>query len=100
VRFLVDENLSVRLCQFLTTADDTAEHVRDAIGAGASDHVVLEDARERAAVIVTADTDFGTLAVRSGMSQPSIILMRELLALTVDGRASCWPRTWTRYATL
>jgi predicted nuclease of predicted toxin-antitoxin system len=86
VRFLVDENLSPRLCQFLSAAEDSAEHVRDAVGAGASDHVVLDHAREHGLVIVTADTDFGTLVARAGTKQPSIILMRELLGLPVDGQ--------------
>jgi predicted nuclease of predicted toxin-antitoxin system len=59
VIFLVDENLSPRLCAYLTVAPDSAEHVRTAIGAGATDRVVLEHAVERGAVIVTADTDSG-----------------------------------------
>lgn len=39
---------------------------------------------ERGAVIVTADTDFGTLLARSGLVGPSVVLVRELLGLSVD----------------
>lgn len=84
MRFLVDENLSPRLCDFLGFDGGIAEHVRDAVGSGAADAQVLEAAGERGAVIVTADTDFGTLLVRSGRSGPSVLLVRELLGLSVD----------------
>jgi predicted nuclease of predicted toxin-antitoxin system len=84
VRFLVDENLSPRLCPFLVSAGDSAEHVRDAIGSGAGDDAVMQSAAGTGAVIVTADTDFGTLLARSGRSGPSVILVRELLSLAVE----------------
>jgi predicted nuclease of predicted toxin-antitoxin system len=84
VIFLVDENLSPRLCSFLATAADVAEHVGQAIGHGASDRVVLDYAVDHGAVIVTADTDFGTLIARSGRVDPSVILVRELLGLSVE----------------
>jgi predicted nuclease of predicted toxin-antitoxin system len=37
-------------------------------------------------VVVTADTDFGTLLARSGRPRPSVILVRELLGLSVDAQ--------------
>jgi predicted nuclease of predicted toxin-antitoxin system len=88
VKFLVDENLSPRLCCYLADAEDSAEHVRDALGAGTSDDHVLDHARERGQVIVTADTDFGALIARSGARRPSVILVRELLGLTVSDQGS------------
>jgi predicted nuclease of predicted toxin-antitoxin system len=83
VRFLVDENLSPRLCGFLTAEEDTAQHVHEVLGAGASDHEVMQRAIDRGAVIITADTDFGALLVRGGRTEPSVILVRELLSLPV-----------------
>lgn len=83
MRFLVDENLSPRLCGFLTAEGDTAEHVHEVIGAGASDREVMRHAIDHGAVIITADTDFGTLLVRGGTTEPSVILVRELLSLPV-----------------
>lgn len=88
MNFLVDENLSPRLCTLLASAGSVAEHVADAVGAGASDDRVLEHAREHAQVIVTADTDFGTLMARSGARRPSVILVRELLGLTVSDQGA------------
>lgn len=84
MKFLFDENLSPRLCGFLAGEQDVAEHVRDALCSGVGDQAVLEHADENDAVIVTADTDFGTLIARGGRTRPSIILMRELLGLPVD----------------
>ena len=83
MRFLVDENLSPRLCGFLTAEGDTAQHVHEVLGAGASDHQVMQHAIDLGAVIITADTDFGALLVRGGRTEPSVILVRELLSLPV-----------------
>jgi predicted nuclease of predicted toxin-antitoxin system len=83
VRFLVDENLSPRLCDYLTTVEDTAEHVHDALRAGTSDEDIFDHAVEQDMVVVTADTDFGTLLALAKISKPSVILVRELLSLTV-----------------
>jgi predicted nuclease of predicted toxin-antitoxin system len=81
VRFLVDENLSPRLCGFFTAERDAAQHVHEVIGSGASDHEVMQYAIDRGAVIITADTDFGALLVQGGRTEPSVILVRELSIL-------------------
>jgi predicted nuclease of predicted toxin-antitoxin system len=83
VRFLVDENLSPRLVDFLTDEGDSADHVRGVIRSGAPDDEIMEVAVGLDAVVLTADTDFGTLLARSGKSRPSVILVRELLGLSV-----------------
>lgn len=62
MRFLVDENLSPRLCGFLTAEGDTAEHVHEVLGAGASDDEVMQHAIDHGAVMITADTDIGGIA--------------------------------------
>lgn len=98
MRFLVDENLSPQLCALLTGGSDTAEHVRDAVGPGATDQQILTYALDHAAVIVTADTDFGGLLARGRMSEPSVVLVRELLSLPAVLRGGCWRRISTRSA--
>jgi predicted nuclease of predicted toxin-antitoxin system len=90
-------NLSPRLCDFLTLDGDIAEHVRDAVGSGAADAHVLETAVERGAVIVTADTDFGTLLARSGRCRPSVLLGRELLGLSVADQGRLIAPTWSSF---
>lgn len=83
MNFLVDENLSPQLCEYLVATGDTAEHTYQAVGAGASDQEIFTYATRNDAVIVTADTDFGTLLAQAKTSKPSLVLMRELLSLPV-----------------
>lgn len=83
MNFLIDESLSPTLCHYLTMAVDTASHVRDVTGTGATDANILEAAERSNAVVITADTDFGTLLARSHLRRPSVVLVRELLDLPV-----------------
>jgi predicted nuclease of predicted toxin-antitoxin system len=43
----------------------------------------MQHAIDRGAVIITADTDFGALLVQGGRTEPSVILVRELLSLPI-----------------
>jgi predicted nuclease of predicted toxin-antitoxin system len=83
VRFLVDENLSPQLCAFLTAGGNTAEHTNEVVGPGATDTEILAYATENSATVVTADTDFGALLARGRLTEPSVVLVRELLSLPV-----------------
>jgi predicted nuclease of predicted toxin-antitoxin system len=76
LRFLLDEGLSPRVAQLLTEAGHDAVHARDVGLTSATDPVVLQAAIEDQRVLVTLDTDFGTLLSRSGDTVPSIILLR------------------------
>jgi predicted nuclease of predicted toxin-antitoxin system len=60
MRFLLDNNLSAKLAEFLRGAGHDVVHVRD-IGMGsATDTVVIDEARAQGRVPISADTDFGT----------------------------------------
>jgi predicted nuclease of predicted toxin-antitoxin system len=83
VRFLVDESLSPTLCEYLASDLDTANHIRDTIGTGAPDATILDAAEKSGQIVLTADTDFGTLLARSERSRPSVVLVRDLLRLSV-----------------
>ncbi len=79
MRFLVDENLSPRICTLLGASGHDAEHVRELGLAGASDHDVLVAAADGDRVVVTADTgDFGRELAATGATRPSVILLRQL----------------------
>lgn len=78
MRFLIDNNLSPVLVAELAAAGHDAVHVRDYGLHAATDQVVLARARDDNRVLISADTDFGTLLAREGADRPSILLIRRL----------------------
>lgn len=76
MRFLLDEVLSPRIVDALAGAGHDARHARDLGLASASDPVVLQAALADERVLLTLDTDFGTLLAHSGAALPSVVLFR------------------------
>jgi predicted nuclease of predicted toxin-antitoxin system len=76
VRFLVDANLSPRLTVALADAGHDAVHVADLGMSRATDTEIVEAADRDDRVIISADTDFGTLLAMSGATRPSVLLLR------------------------
>ncbi|MPZ67436.1 MAG: hypothetical protein GEU83_18705 [Pseudonocardiaceae bacterium] len=79
MRFLVDENLSHRVCDRLNAAGHDAAHVRDAGMHGATDRQVLTMAVTDERVLITADRgDFGRELAQTRATEPSVFLLRQL----------------------
>ncbi|MGH3345203.1 MAG: DUF5615 family PIN-like protein [Carbonactinosporaceae bacterium] len=76
MRLLLDNNLSPKLGRLLRDAGHDCEHVRDHGLHAAPDNVVLQHTRDHNRVLISADTDFGTLLARTGEDRPSVILIR------------------------
>lgn len=78
MKFLVDNALSPVLSEALLAAGYDSRHVRDYQMQAAADVDILARAKVEERIVVSADTDFGTLLTQSGESTPSAILIRRL----------------------
>jgi predicted nuclease of predicted toxin-antitoxin system len=76
MKFLVDNALSPRLALLLTEAGHDAVHVRVYDMGAAEDIRIFDRAFTEERVIVTTDTDFGTLLATRNSEKPSVILLR------------------------
>lgn len=76
MRFLIDNALSPVLATLLTEANHDAIHVRSIDLQHAQDLEIFERAIAEDRIVVSADTDFGTLLATRTARKPSLIQFR------------------------
>jgi len=76
MRLLVDNALSPTLASVLSEAGHDALHVRDVGLAHAEDAAIFRLAASKDRIVISADTDFGTLLALRNERSPSVILWR------------------------
>ena len=77
MKLLIDNALSPQVAQSLLRSGFDVVHVREVSLAAASDQQIVDYAIHEERVIVSADTDFGSILATQNAAKPSYIFLRK-----------------------
>lgn len=76
MKFIIDNALSPALADGLRRLGHEALHVLELSLDTAADSAIFDRAAQDGSVVISTDTDFGTLLARRNVDRPSVILFR------------------------
>ena len=76
MKFLIDNAISPAIVPVVVQLGFEAKHVRDFEMQASEDEAIFEFAAKEGYIVVSADTDFGTLLALKKETKPSVILFR------------------------
>ena len=85
MKFLIHNSISPLISKALKEMGHQSEHILDLKMEGAKDSEIFDYALANGQIIVTADTDFGTISVLQDKKKHSIIIFRKgVIRLILD----------------
>jgi predicted nuclease of predicted toxin-antitoxin system len=88
MKFLVDNALSPQVARGLAAAGHDALHVRDIGLAHSGDDEIFAHASAQERIVISADTDFGTLLALRQETRPSVVLFRGAIPRRPDDQVA------------